>query len=315
MRARDIAMYLGGNGTKRGGRYWCNCPVHGGTNQKLSIKDDDRWGDGIDVKCWSLGCDGGAIKAAFRRLGLMSLQPSDRPQVDPKVAEQRAKQERAEQRKKREWARRLWERAEANAAEVARYLSECRAIDLVRIGGMPAALRYAINAVIPETDPKQYGFAMMAAVTDALADLTAIHETFLNFSGTAKAGAENDKYIIGVMGGGAVRLAPMAARLGIAEGIETALSAAELHRVPTWAVLSTSGMTGFMVPPSVRSVVIFADRDERKSNGKRPGTVAAKDLARRLAQQRIECRIQYPALGFADFNDELRARKRQRGAA
>ena len=157
--------------------------------RSYAIKDDDRWGDGIDVKCWSLGCDGGAIKAALRRQGLMSGQPGERQPVDPKVAEQRAKQERAEQQKKRELARWLWERAEPNAAEVARYLSEARAIDLDRIGGVPACLRYQIDAVIPETEPKQYGFAMMAAVTDALGDLTAIHETFLNFSGTAKAGA------------------------------------------------------------------------------------------------------------------------------
>ena len=108
---------------------------------------------------------------------------------------------------------------------------------------------------------------MMAAVTDALGDLTAIHETFLNFSGTAKAGAETGQIHHRRDGRGAVRLTPMAARLGVAEGIATAPSAAELHRVLTWAVLSTSGMTAFMVPPSVRSVVI--SRRPRRAKGER----------------------------------------------
>ena len=82
------------------------------------------------------------VRSRPRSAGRVSCRASqgERQPVDPKVAEQRAKQERAEQQKKRELARWLWKRAEPNAAEVARYLSEARAIDLDRIGGVPAAL-------------------------------------------------------------------------------------------------------------------------------------------------------------------------------
>jgi hypothetical protein len=57
-------------------------------------------------------------------------------------------------------------RQKPDAIELARYLSEGRGIDLDRIGGVPECLRYQIDAVIPETEPQQYGFAMVAAVTD-----------------------------------------------------------------------------------------------------------------------------------------------------
>jgi putative DNA primase/helicase len=318
MRAREIAMKLGGDGTLRSGRYWANCPVHGGTNLKLSIKDVSH-GDKIDVKCWTALCDYRDVKRSLRRLGLLEQRTGEAVDADPKAEAARRDKEaarlRKEQQAKREWARVLWRRAEPNAAEVARYLSEGRGIDLDRIGGVPVSLRYQIDALIPETEPKQYGFAMVAAVTDALDDLTAIHETFLSFSGSAKAGLGDDKYIIGAPKGGAVRLFDVAQQLGISEGIETALSAAELTGIPTWAALNTSCMVGFMVPPSVTSVVIFADRDPLTANGIRPGTVAAEDFAARLRQQRIECRIQYPALGYGDFNDELMARKRKGRAA
>ena len=71
-----------------------------------------------------------------------------------------------------------------------------------------------------------------------------------------------------------------------------------------------------MVPPSIKRAVIFADRDKiNPKTGKRPGTVAADTLAARLLEQRIACRIQYPALGFKDCNDELKARKRRERAA
>lgn len=317
MRAREIALALGGDGKKRsGGRYWCCCPVHGDATPSMTIKDDDRWGDGIDVCCWSVRCDGGEIKAELRRRGLVSGRSRERKQVDPRIAERQAANDRAEQNRKRDWARVLWSRAEPNAAEVARYLTECRGIDLGRINGAPDCLRYQIDAVIPETDPKRYGMAMVAAVADALGEVTAIHETFLNFSGTAKAGMDRDKFVIGVMGGGAVRLMPAGALLGISEGIETGLSAAELTGIPTWATISTSGMVNFMVPPSVRRVVIFADFDPfNEKIGGRPGSIAAETLAGRLRQQCIEWEIRYPPGGTNDWNDALLARKRAGRAA
>jgi putative DNA primase/helicase len=315
MRAREVSLALGGNGRMgAGGRYWCRCPGHDDHNPSLTVKDDSSRRDGIDVRCWSAGCNPVAIKRELARRGLIEglsrWRENSAPAIDPAELERVAAERRAEQARRKDLAVWLWGKAEPQTREVARYLSECRAIDLDGIGGIPDALRFDRRARIPQTQPLQHCPAMVAAVTDALGGVTAVHETFLTADGSSKAALEKAKFIIGAPSGGAVRLSRVAEQLGLAEGIESALSAAELHGIPTWAVLSTSGMLGFMVPPSVKRVVIFADRDPiNLKTGKRPGTYAAESLGARLAQQRIPFRIQYPALGFADFNDELRARK------
>jgi putative DNA primase/helicase len=61
--------------------------------------------------------------------------------------------------------------------------------------------------------------------------------------------------------GCAVRLMRAGEVLGIAEGIETALSAHRIHGIPTWAALNTTLLAKFVPPPGVRHVVVFADRD------------------------------------------------------
>jgi putative DNA primase/helicase len=317
MRAREIALAIGGTGRPDArGRYRCCCPVHGDVNPSMTVQDYPARADGIDVKCWSANCHPLQIKRELARRNLIAGIAGAAEQIDTKVTMERAAKHRAEQAKRRALAAWLWNKAEPNAAKVARYLTEGRSIDLERIGGIPACLRYAADAVVPETDPKQHGFAMVAAVTDALGELAAVHQTFLSPSGNAKAGMGDDKFIIGAPAGAAVRLIDAGADLGLSEGIETALSAAELHGIPTWAALNTSGLIGFMVPPSVKRVTIFADRDRiNPKTSKRPGKYAAETLAARLIQQRIECRIKYPSLDFADFNDELQARKRKRGTA
>jgi putative DNA primase/helicase len=317
-RAREIALALGGTGRiESGGRYRCRCPIHGDVNPSLTVQDYPARRDGLDVKCWSAGCDPIAIKRELSRRGLVegwSGDNSDRPAIDPAELERMAAERRAEQRKRKELAAWIWRKAQpgAHSPELVRYLSECRAIDLA--GGIPDCLRFEPRARIPNTD--QHCPAMVASVIDALGEIIAVHVTFLRPDGSDKAEMEDARIIIGHPNGGAVRLAPATVELGVAEGIETALSAAELHGIPTWACLNTSTLQAFMVPPAVKRVVIFADRDKlNPKTGKRAGTVAAGTLATRLLEQRIACRIQYPALGFKDCNDELKARKRGERAA
>jgi putative DNA primase/helicase len=83
--------------------------------------------------------------------------------------------------------------------------------------------------------------------------------------------------------------------LGIAEGIETALSAAVLDSVPVWAALNTSLLAKFQPPPDVTRPLIYADRDE-------PGLLAAGRLMERL-QGRVKFELRVPAAPHKDFND------------
>jgi putative DNA primase/helicase len=308
MPARDVVAQLGGRW--HGSYGTCSCPVHDDRRPSLKIRDWPESPDGISVHCFS-GCDWRTVKAELARQGLIggwSRDSAERPAIDPAELERRAAEQRAETAKRRELARWIWGKARPGGAELVRYLRDCRAIDLDRIGGVPDCLRFERAARIPGTE--QHCPAMVAAVTDALGEVTAVHTTYLNADCSDKAPMDDARVIIGPLGGGAVRLFPVRSELGIAEGIETALAAAELTGVPTWAGLNTSGLQGFMAPPKIRRVIIFADNDRpNPKTGKRPGTYAAETLAARLTQQRIDAEIRYPAGGRKDFNDQLRERR------
>ncbi len=61
--------------------------------------------------------------------------------------------------------------------------------------------------------------------------------------------------------GAAVRLMPHQEVLGIAEGIETALSASILFNVPIWAALTAGLLQEWTPPASVTTVFVFGDND------------------------------------------------------
>ena len=89
---------------------------------------------------------------------------------------------------------------------------------------------------------------------------------------------------------------------GIAEGIETAIAAMKLFKVPTWSVLSTYGIETFEPPAGRQRLIVFADHD---ANG--AGQKAAHLLAARLAGQ-IPIEIRFPDTTGDDWNDVLRRR-------
>ncbi len=124
-----------------------------------------------------------------------------------------------------------------------------------------------------------------------------IHRTFLLEDGSGK--APPGKKMLGPVDGGSVRLAPMPAdgHLGLAEGIETALSAWAIFGIPTWAALSAGGVRQWQWPDGTRRVTIFADAGEA-------GMQAAAMLADRLDQAGIPFTIVAPRHGD-DFNDDL----------
>lgn len=98
---------------------------------------------------------------------------------------------------------------------------------------------------------------------------------------------------------------PSAAVLGIAEGIETALSAVLLDGVPVWAALNTALLAKFEPPAGVTTLRIYADRDA-------PGLLAAGQLMERL-QGRVSLELRAPPAQFKDFNDVLASRHRGEG--
>jgi hypothetical protein len=142
--------------------------------------------------------------------------------------------------------------------------------------------------------------AIVAAVTNwPSRDATGVHRTFLNMDGDGKAPVNEPKMALGPLGAGAVRLAPAQPALGLAEGIETALSAMQLFEIPVWAALG-SRMDSVELPEEVVEVHVFGD------NGKR-GHDAAEKAAEKFTGQGRRVVLRFPPEPFGDWNDALQA--------
>ena len=144
---------------------------------------------------------------------------------------------------------------------------------------------------------------MIAAVTRWPGDdVVAVHRTFLTVGGTAKADVAPAKMTLGPIGGGAVRLGSVGARLAVTEGIETGLSVLLAIGTPTWAALSTGGIRKLVLPPlpMAASVTIAADNDA-------PGLSAAHDAATRWHAEGRRVWIATPTRSGQDFNDVIQA--------
>lgn len=134
-----------------------------------------------------------------------------------------------------------------------------------------------------------------------------IHRTALKDDGSAKREMPlglQPKSMLGPAKGAAVMLQCALACLGIAEGIETALSAMQVFKTPVWATLSSGGMAGFPVLPGIKRLTVFADHD-------RPGMAAAVKCCRRYSAAGIDAEIRYPVQPETDWNDFLRENKCQ----
>ncbi len=144
--------------------------------------------------------------------------------------------------------------------------------------------------------------ALVADVVDLAGDLVTAHVTYLD-SGRKLAAHEPRKLLGPLTGrtGCAVRLMPAGPVLGLSEGLENALSAAVVDRIPVWAALNTALLAKFEPPAAVERLVIYADRDEA-------GLLAAIRLQERL-QDRIRAGlhvdVRVPRPPSNDWNDSL----------
>lgn len=154
--------------------------------------------------------------------------------------------------------------------------------------------------------------AVVCRVDDVIGNVTAAWRIYVTPDGK-KLDVENPKLGIGPAGGGAVRIGGFATKIGIAEGVESALAAYSLigRRHPVWAALSTSGLIGFEAPLGVQHVIIFPDGDRpiKKQDGEYvptipPGRKAAQALRDRLLSEGVAVTIAAePGIGrdYADL--------------
>jgi len=259
------------------------CPVCGGKDR---ARFDDKegtgsWicsqcgaGDGISLVMKVNGWDFKRAADQIEEVGGDVRPRSARPQADPK--------------KQFEAIKRAWGGAGPIGDVVRRYMRS-RGIELDSLPDL-------------RESPKH---EMLALVRNAEGRGCQVHRTLLTVDGRK----ESRLFMPGTIPDGAsVRLMPYDGVLGIAEGIETALSASILFDVPCWAALNTSLLKKWQAPADVRKVIIFADNDANFA-----GHSAAYELARKIAADdrlSIDVDVRIPTSVGDDWNDVLRSRMR-----
>jgi hypothetical protein len=190
----------------------------------------------------------------------------------------------------------IWKASRPIAGTIAETYLRNRAIT----GPLPRSLRFH-----PSLTHRLSGYAwpaLIGGIQDADGHLTAVQRIWIARDGSGKADIDNCKMTLGPMQGGAVRLAPAGRTLGIAEGIETALSAINLFCLPVWACLGVTRMSAVTLPDCVESVILFADQGEA-------GLAGAEKAAEHYRRMDVTVSIEIPEQD-ADFNDMAQRAKR-----
>jgi putative DNA primase/helicase len=276
MSVDHIGAVLGG--VRKGVGEWlvrCPCPNHGKGrgDRSPSLSIGESPGGQFLVHCFA-GCDFREVMDELRRRGLIDdREPLPaRNRFTPTVR-------RFAEPSPDVGALAIWEATvEAQETPADEYLNR-RGIYL-----RPPMLRY-----------RRDRGSMVAGVQAPNGKVIAIQQTWLTDHGEKASGK---RLTTGNLGGGAVRLGALGRIMGLAEGVETALSAMQMAGVTVWASLGASRLHSVELPPQVEEVHIFVDNDE-------PGRSAARRAGDLHTTAGRKVYLRSPPDNCGDWNDFL----------
>lgn len=276
--ARTLVERLGGRWSPRGGM--CRCPAHDDRRPSLSVRVGRSR---LLLHCFA-GCTASEILRALQSCSAIEPRPgfSAASHASPAAGPPPAA------------ALTIWGGGRLLAGTPAEDYLAARAIP-----AGPVELRYHPRTPHGARSLTRFRPAMLAAVRDETA-IVAIHRTFLDPRRPTLAAMAEPRCALGRLRRGAVRLGGVAPRLGLAEGIETALSASILFGLPCWAALGTERFGLIALPAEVTELILFLDHD---AGGRR-----AERLAREAFAHLPRIEAHYPPRVGDDWNDVLRAR-------
>lgn len=280
----------------------CACPICGGRDR---FRYDNKEGRGGYICNQCGGGDG--FRLVMKATGMSFAEVAQRirelvQDIEPDKSKQKREISPEQQRRA---LRNMYLQSEPvqRGDPVDRYLRS-RGVGL---DVYPGDLRIIPRLRHPQGPPD--GFPVMLAVVREPGGLGGqLHRTFLQPDGSAKAPVDPARMMMKgeTPKGSAVQLAPPGKRLGVAEGIETALSAMRMFGLPVWSVLSAPMMESWEPPAGVEEVYIFSDADPLFA-----GQYSAYALARRLARKdpktgrQLKVRVEVPTAIGIDWNDIL----------
>ena len=294
-RASEIAKAFGGSW--RGTKGMCRCPAHDDRSPSLAI---GLSGHAILFHCFA-GCSSEAVLAAFARHGIRVRDLFDglggpiAPVGHPDKPDGNAQ--------------RLWRQAEIFEGSLVDSYLASRGLKL-----RSRDLRFHAKTPLGAKSDARFLPSMLAAVRTDEA-IVAVHRTFLEecFDPAAKsktaAGSvrlarfDRPKRALGRLGTGTVRLtSPIDGRLGLAEGIESALAAQQIFGIACWATLGNERFGLVTIPQSVRELTLFIDADAGGDIAEQKGRAAHKREGRIILTRR-------PQVDGQDWNDVLASRR------
>jgi len=281
--AAALVQRLGGTWKPGGGM--CRCPAHDDRSPSLSVRIGDR---ALLFKCFA-GCDTRDVIRAMLRLDGHAL---DRLEVG------RDKNPRGSGEY---WSRRaalsLWDRSRPLTGTLAETYLRRRSLAY-----LSPALRFNARTPLGRDGGTMFRPAIVAAIHDA-GRFVAVQRTFLDLNEPRRArDLESPRLMLGRPRRGAVVLAPASDRLGLAEGIETAMSAMALFEVPVWATLGNERFDRIAIPASVGHLTLFPDNDPG-------GEIGAAAALHAYATPGRTIETIWPPERFNDWNDVLRERR------
>ena len=283
MRAKNIVEKLGG--IWRGSRGECLCPAHNDSSPSLSVRLGDT---AILFHCFA-GCTPVDVMKALERNKLHDRTAVEMPDVKPK-------------RDMGALAVRLWKASVPIAGTLAEEYLLARGLS----PPYSKALRFNPSTILGSGPTKRIMPAMIAAAENDMG-VAAVQRTFLDPEDVLRKPIPKPKVSLGLIGTAAIRLAPATDELGLAEGIEDALSAMEWFGTPTWALGGVERLAFVAIPEKVRRVIVYADR----------GRAAERLLEKARDHLTANGRELIPRLPphHDDWNDAWRARLQRTDAA
>lgn len=236
LRAKTIVEQLGG--VWRGSRGECRCPAHDDSSPSLSVRLGDT---AILFHCFA-GCTVAEVMKALQRLRLHDRSAVAMPPAKAK-------------RDMGALAGRLWKASVPIAGTLAESYLLARGLP----GPFPKALRFNPSTILGSGAAKRVMPAMIAAVENDLG-VVAVQRTFLDPDDILRKPIQKPKVSLGLLGTAAIRLAWPTDELGLAEGVEDALTAMEWFGTPTWALGGVERLALVAIPERVKRVIVYGDR-------------------------------------------------------
>lgn len=308
---RGILMQLGVPETALQDRHG-PCPMCGGVDR---FRFDNREGSGSYI-CGQCGA-GTGLKLAMEFTGMGFADCAAR--IDGIVGNVKYRDPPAKPEMSDEDRKRLLRETVAGTKPISpgdladRYLTSRH----LGVGEYPKALRFAPSMRDGDGGVRPCMVALVGVHGEAdergRQRYCSLHRTFLRPDGLAKAEMASPRKLMpgSLPDGACVMLSdwPGHGAIGIAEGIETAMSASALFEMPVWAAINSAMLEKWSPPEGADEVVVFGDHDPKLG-----GHAAAYALAHRLLVKNIQTTVKIPDRVGDDWADELTKMQERKSA-